>query len=190
MTPYLLTGPAAEPLTLAEAKAWLRLDTTDEDDLVTALIVSARLMVEAATRRALITQTWRLVYDAWPALPLRLRPAPVQSVAAIRTYDITNISSPVAPAGYWIDASPNAARLIFITPPPPPGRVLAGIEIDVTAGYGAAASAVPEPLRQAARMLVAHWFEARGDTGAAPALEHLPAPVAALIAPFRSVRLA
>ena len=189
MTPYLLSGPAVEPLTLSEAKAWLRLDTSDEDDLVTALIVSARLMVEAATRRALITQSWRLVYDGWPPLPLRLRPAPVQSVSAVRVYDVNNVSAPVAPSTYWTDASPDAARLVFNTPPPAPGRAAAGIEIDVTAGYGAASSAVPEPLRQAARMLVAHWFEARGDTGAAALGGHLPAPVAALVAPFRVGRL-
>src|SRR5665647_77528 len=43
-----------------------------------------------------------------------------------------------------------------------PGRLAAGIELDVTVGYGAAAVDVPEPLRQAIRLLVGHWYENRG----------------------------
>jgi uncharacterized phiE125 gp8 family phage protein len=42
----------------------------------------------------------------------------------------------------------------FGAPPAPPGRASAGIEIDVVVGYGATAESVPEPLRQAIRMLV------------------------------------
>ena len=189
MIPILIVGPLVEPLTLAEAKAWLRLDTSDEDDLVTALIVSARAIVEAATRRALISQTWRLAYDAWPAFPVPIRFAPFQSVIAIRIYDAANNVAAVQPANYRVDAAPDAARVIFTVPPPPPGRAQGGVEIDIVVGYGATAASVPEPLRQAMRMLVAHWFEARGD-GAAAASEALPAPVAALVAPYRLVRLA
>ena len=43
---------------------------------------------------------------------------------------------------------------MFSTSPPAPGRAVAGIEIDVVAGYGAPAD-VPSPLRQAILMLVA-----------------------------------
>ncbi len=64
MTPLLLSGPAVEPLSLVEAKSWLKLDSSDEDQLVQSLIASARLAVEAATNRLLITQQWRLMMDA------------------------------------------------------------------------------------------------------------------------------
>lgn len=68
------------------------------------------------------------------------------------------------------------------------GRSAAGIEIDITAGYGDAASDVPEALRQAVRLLVAHWYENRGlaTTGA---ITVLPATVAALLAPYRMLSL-
>ena len=64
MTVILVSGPAVEPLSLAEAKSWIKVDASDEDALIQSLIVSARLAVEAATNRLLITQQWRLVIDA------------------------------------------------------------------------------------------------------------------------------
>ncbi len=67
MTPILLSGPAIEPVSLAEAKAWLRVDHSSDDDLVSALLTAARLTLEAWARLMFITQSWRLVYDAWPA---------------------------------------------------------------------------------------------------------------------------
>ena len=71
-----------------------------------------------------------------------------------------------------------------------PTRLAAGIALDVTIGYGDTALDVPEPLRQAMRLLIAHWYENRGlvVTGAM-SLAALPATVAALIAPYRMVSL-
>lgn len=69
MPSVLVSGPASEPVTLAEAKLHLRVETgmTDDDTLISALIVAARQVAETITRRALITQTWRLVLDQFPA---------------------------------------------------------------------------------------------------------------------------
>jgi len=66
MTPILITPPASEPISLADAKAWLRLDDTSEDELISALITAARLTIEAACDRMLITRGWRFVLDCWP----------------------------------------------------------------------------------------------------------------------------
>jgi uncharacterized phiE125 gp8 family phage protein len=65
----LVTPPASEPVSLAEAKLHLRVETgmTDDDTLISALIVAARQVVETITRRALITQVWKLVLDQFPA---------------------------------------------------------------------------------------------------------------------------
>ena len=75
------------------------------------------------------------------------------------------------------------------TAPPQPGARSAGIEIDVEAGYGATASAVPEPLKQAIRQLVAHWYENRGAGPPDESALRMPASVAALIAPYRVLAL-
>ncbi len=66
LSAILLTGPAIEPLSLVEAKAFLRVATSDDDDVIAALIADARFHVEAQTRRALITQNWRMALDARP----------------------------------------------------------------------------------------------------------------------------
>jgi uncharacterized phiE125 gp8 family phage protein len=71
---------------------------------------------------------------------------------------------------------------------PAPGRLIAGIELEVTVGYGDAATDVLEALRQAIRLLVAHWYENRG-LAAVGTVTVLPATVAALIAPYRMLSL-
>ncbi len=88
MASILLTPPAAEPLSLAEAKAFLRLETADDDPLIAAFISAARLHVETQTGLALITQSWRMVLDCWPANGrIAVRPAPLQALTAARVFD-------------------------------------------------------------------------------------------------------
>jgi uncharacterized phiE125 gp8 family phage protein len=188
MSALLLTAPAVEPLSLAEAKAFLRVETSDDDDVIGALIASARGHVEAQTRRALITQSWRLAIDAWPDDGrLAVLPAPLQALTAARVYDFSNVAQALDTAGFVLD---KGASVLLFTPwsLPAPGRAAAGIELDLTVGYGAAAADVPEPLRQAIRLLIAHWYENRGLV-AAGTTTVLPSTVAALIAPYRMLSL-
>ena len=77
-----IAAPASEPLALADAKAHCRVDHTDDDALITALIVAAREQAEHETGRALVTQTWELVHDAFPEAFV-LRKPPVASVTSI-----------------------------------------------------------------------------------------------------------
>ena len=203
MTPILLVPPVSEPVSLDEAKAWLRLDTGDEDAVVSSLIVAARCAIEAATRRLLVTQTWRLSLDGWGACSVAspfdvfaqlgartvtLSLAPVASVAAVRVYDAAGSPQTLSFAAYQLLGGPDNARLLFLAPPPTPGRLTAGIDIDVVAGFGAPVD-VPQPLRLAILMLVAAWFEDRGDE-AAVGQRGLPPSVTALVAPFFRPRLA
>jgi uncharacterized phiE125 gp8 family phage protein len=66
MNPILVEGPAVEPVSLADMKAHLRVDDDAEDALIEGLVKAARLMVEAASRRLLVSQTWRVLLDRWP----------------------------------------------------------------------------------------------------------------------------
>jgi uncharacterized phiE125 gp8 family phage protein len=80
MASILLTPPLVEPLSLAEAKAFLRLETAEDDPLIAAFISAARLHVETQTGLALVTQSWRMVLDCWPANGrIAARPAPLQA---------------------------------------------------------------------------------------------------------------
>jgi len=71
MSLTIVTPPAEEPVTLTEAKNHLRVDLSDDDSLISALIVAAREHAEAITRRAFITQTLKLSLDAFPATTVR-----------------------------------------------------------------------------------------------------------------------
>jgi uncharacterized phiE125 gp8 family phage protein len=191
MSSILLTAPAVEPLALAEAKAFLRVEHGDDDALIAALIAAARQHVEAATRRALINQTWRLVRDAWPDDGrIAALPAPLRQVTAARVYDAAGAAHTISPSVFVVDTAAAPGVLAFFPGTlAAPGRARAGIEIDIETGYGAAAANVPEPLRQAIRLLVSHWYENRAVVVAGNTMTELPAGVAALTAPYRVLSL-
>jgi uncharacterized phiE125 gp8 family phage protein len=187
MTPLLIADPAVEPVTLVAMRDYLRLDDTVEDDLVAALIKAARLLVEAACGRQLVEQTWRITLDRWPtgrivALPL----SPLMRVARVRVYDGAGAGTDLAASLYRADSVSDPPRVAIEPGAPEPGRPNHGIEIDVVAGFGPAAADVPAPLAQAIRLLVARWFENRGDM---PVDATLPPDLSALVAPYRRARL-
>ncbi len=185
MIPILVTGPAVEPLSLEEMRLLLRLDDTQEDDLVGSLIKAARLMLESATRLKFVSQSWRLSIAEVPAgRAIRVPLAPVLSVDAVRVFDAAGVETLVDAALYQLRRGSEPA-LVTLRPgfPDAPG----GIEVDLAAGFGPSAGDVPEPLRHAMRMLVAYWFENRGDEARERA--QLPEEVALMIAPYRSLRM-
>jgi uncharacterized phiE125 gp8 family phage protein len=191
MSALLLTPPALEPVSLADAKHFLRVEHDDDDDVIAALIAAARVHIEAQTRRALIEQTWRLTRDVWPAAGrLPLLPAPLQDITAIRVFDADGMPQLLDVDDFAIDRASAPAVLAFARgTPPAQGKLAAGIEIDIVAGYGDEPDDVPAPLRQAIRMLVAHWYENRGVTAASGEVASMPQAAASLIAPFRVLSL-
>jgi uncharacterized phiE125 gp8 family phage protein len=190
MPSILLTAPAVEPVSLDEARAFLRVETHDDDEVIAALIASSRIHVETETRRALITQSWRIVLDAWPAdARIGVLPAPLQALSAARIYDFDNHAQEIDVAALVVD---RGASALIVAPwaLPAPGRIAAGIELDVTAGYGDDTTDVPEALRQAMRLLLGHWYDNRGVVAPGPSqVAAMPETVAALIAPYRMLSL-
>lgn len=191
MSLVMTAAPAVEPITLAEAKAHLRIDDTAQDAYITSLIVTSRLQIEAALGLALITQGWRWTIDTWPeAYALELPIRPVQSITALEIAHLSGPPTTLSPTDYVLDGNAAPARLVLTNPPPPyPDAPAGGISIALTAGFGNAGAEVPRPIRHALLLLVAHWFECRepagGDTKAAP----IPDVVSDLLAQFRVVRL-
>jgi uncharacterized phiE125 gp8 family phage protein len=189
MTPIALTPPVMEPVSLPDARMFLRLDLDEEDGLLGTLITAARLMIEAASGRMLIDQDWRIVLDRWPdSGEIRLPLSPVRSISAARVYDAQGLAQTVSPAALQLDASADPPVIRLVAGVPPIGRTRSAIEIDVVAGYGDSAAAVPALLRQAVLRLAARWFEERGDVVGRDAAA-LPPEIMALVAPFRRMRL-
>lgn len=190
--PLVLTSaPAREPVSLFEAKQYLRVDSAVEDPVVASLILAARLHIEGALDIAMLTQSWTLVLDRWPedgrvAIPL----GPLQSVDSVKVYDADDVAQTVSPETYVVDLSSLRPRLVRHAGAvwPTPGRPANGIEIAVTAGYGDTPGKVPQPVRQALLMLVAHWYEQR-EPVVFEEPDALPHGVAELLAPYRQVRL-
>lgn len=187
MPRVLMNQPSVEPLSLAEAKQWLRVDHPADDGLIAAIIIGVRQRLEGRTGRAFLNQGWRILLDEWPAgLEVPLLPPPVGAVSAVRVIAASGVITMLAPAAYRLESRREPGLLIFETAPPAPGRLRAGIEIDITCGYGPLATDCPEPLRQAMRLLIAHVFENRGNATNPP---REPPEVNALIAPYRLHRI-
>ena len=190
MSAILLSGPAVEPVTIEEAKAFLRVEHDDDDDVIAALIAGARVHVEAQTRRALITQSWRLVRDAWPSAGrVPVLPAPLRALTAARIFRLDGTAQTLDAAAFTADKSNAPGWITYSGTPPAPGRMAAGIELDVTVGYGDTVEDVPADLRQAIRILVSHWYENRGLIALGSGIAVLPKTVAALLASYRVVSL-
>lgn len=194
MTLQILAPPGVEPVSLAQAKAFLRVSHAEEDALITDLVVSARERVESETGRALITRSCRETLDDWavegrfsPPGTLKLPAPPLQSVTSI-TLTAADGAETVWDAGdYLADTSSDPGRIAVRGRAgfPRPGRRIAGIRIDFAAGYGETPDDVPAALREAILRLVAEGYPDRGSVAATP----LPLSVVSLIAPYRRVRL-
>jgi uncharacterized phiE125 gp8 family phage protein len=188
MRRIILNGPQGEPLTLTEAKRFLRVDHGDDDGLILSLIKAARQRVEARTGRALMSQSWRVVLDSLPwggrlALPL----LQVTEVTVVRIFGAWGAAQEFTPPVYRLLPG-TEPPIVDVSALPAPGRARDGIEIDVTAGYGPAAADVPEPLRQAMRLMMAHAYAATGPDGRVRSGPE-PAEIGALLAPYRLGRI-
>ena len=189
MTYALITPPVAEPLTLAEVKAHLRLDDADEDALLLSLITTAREFLERETGLCLIVQSWRLYLDLWPKDGvIRILKSPLQAIQSITVYDAAGAAVDVSLADHLLDGAGRPARL-WLRNPPSPGRAVNGIEIDFSAGYGEAGTDVPDTLKRAMLIHIGHMFAFRGVISAEQQPAGVPEGYERLIAPFRLRRL-
>lgn len=194
--------PEAEPLSLAEAKAHLRVTHADDDALISSLVKAARELCEAFTGRAFITRGLSLFLDRWPVprqgewwdgvregagvspadTALSLPRAPLYSVTDIRIYDEAGAASAYDANAYYVDTTGPRGRIVLkdAATPPVAQRRAAGIEIRYTAGYGAASASLPSPVIEAVRQTVAHLYANRGDANVS-----LPAAARGLLQPYR-----
>jgi uncharacterized phiE125 gp8 family phage protein len=181
----LVKAPAAEPVSLPDAKAWLRVDGTDEDSLLAALIPVARQAVEGETGVALIAQQWKWSLDAWP--PGRVLAPPIGPLRSLDLVEVgaTSGSALAVPlASFRVDASGLRGRIALVGTVPDPGRAIGGIALTITVGLAAGSADVPAALRHAVLLTLASLHANRGDVASADG--PVPQAARALLAPWRS----
>lgn len=172
-----VTAPASEPVTLAEAKLYLRVDGTSEDSLISDLIVAARMSAEQYLKSSLITQSWKLVYNDYLDDEVILPMPPVVSVSSVIVTNRDATTQVISPANYYLSAAKN--KLLF-------DNYVSGFSIEITysTGYGAAAQ-VPQPIKYGILAHIAALYDERGLIGQGD----LPPQVSALYTPYREVLL-
>jgi uncharacterized phiE125 gp8 family phage protein len=174
------TQPAVEPVTLAEAKAHLRVDTADDDTYITGLVRAAREWVEQYLDRTLVHTQWVMRFDKFPpdgTLDIELpRPPMVASgtataVALTYTYENGDTAT-YSTASFRVDraSTPGAVKTNYGQTWPPHRQDDNAISVTWWAGYGASGSDVPAAIRHAILMLCSHWYETRGATVATGAV--------------------
>lgn len=180
--PLSLLG--AGPVSLDAMRTYLRVDGRDDDEMIAAVLASARQHIERRTRRLLCPQIWRMSLDAWPPNGrIRIPLIPFRRVAALRVFDAdgVTINLPLSRLTAVTGSEPAVVTIMErLTPGPDEG----GIELDVEAGYGVA-SDVPAALTLAIMRFAALLYERRGDE----ATELHDAALDALLAPYHGVRL-
>jgi uncharacterized phiE125 gp8 family phage protein len=175
MGTQLVNAPAQEPISLGEAKEHLRVTQDTENALIDVMITAARQRAELVSRRALVTQTWKYVTDAWPVLPSQalswqsdqddfvLPFPPLITVGSVVYYDTAGSPTTLPSSTYIVDSVSEPGRLSLAYAKAWPSTALQpknGIVVTFDAGYGNA-TAVPAMFKVAIKAIIAHWFENR-----------------------------
>jgi len=185
------TEPVKEPVTLAEVKSHLRVEVTDDDDLIGLLILTARCHAENICSRALITQTWQMFSDAFPSSgkEIRIPLPPLASIVSITYIDIDGETQTLAASKYTVDANSEPARVkeAYNETWPATREIMNAVTVEFTCGYGADETDVPEPVRRAMFFLIGHWYENREAATWGDIIREVPLAVDALLANYRII---
>jgi len=187
MSLTLVTAPTIEPVTLQEVKDHLRVDGTDDDALISALITAAREHIDGRDGwlgRAICPQTWDCYFDCFPEggvinIPL----APLQAITSIKYRDPDGVQQTFSADNYSAGADLNWSPRVVLgcgKSWPSIRAMPDAVVVRIVAGY----SAVPRPICQALLLLIGHWHENR-EAVMDENFREVPTTVAALLTPYR-----
>ena len=178
----LVLGPTEEPVSLAEAKAHLRVDLDADDAFIEDAITAARATLELEMRRSFLTTYWTLGLDAFPdRRRLRLPRPPLQSVEGITYLDGDGTAQTLDPAVYGVDTLSEPGR-VYLKPAqvwPGTSAVPNAVQITFVAGWDDVLY-VPAGIKSAIKLLLGHLYENREGTSEKP-LTDIPLGVCRLI---------
>jgi uncharacterized phiE125 gp8 family phage protein len=167
------TGPSVEPVTLAEAKAHLRVDTSDDDAYIGTLITAAREWVEEYLDRTLVHTQWVMRFDRFPVdstSDIELPRPPVVSSGTATSVTVAYTLEDGTTATYSTNlfrvdraSTPGAVQTNYAQTWPPHRQDDNSVSVTWWAGYGPSGTSVPAAIRHAMLMLVGHWYEFRSS---------------------------
>jgi len=182
------TGPSSEVLTLAEAKAHLRMDGIDADDtLISTLLVAARQMAELYCGIKFINTEIEEVFDRFPSGmndQMFLTVGKVSAVSSIKYYDSSSVLQTWSSSNYIVDTYRNQCRIGLASSasfPTYDSDRINGVKILYTSGFGASASAVPDMIKAAIKLTIGHLYLYREDT-----VKKLPSMVEYILNPYKA----
>ncbi|GAG43151.1 unnamed protein product, partial [marine sediment metagenome] len=153
----LVTAPGTIPITLAEAKLWLKVENTDDDALITSIITGVTSTTQLYLQRSLITQTRRVHMDCFPSDGIfRLPYPPVSAVSNVKYYNQSEVLTTVSTDDYETDIIREPARVLnkSTTSWPTPQLRTNAVQVEYVAGYGAATTDIPEDIRRAMLLMI------------------------------------
>ena len=154
---------AVNPLfTTAEAKDFLKVDTTADDTLIDSLIKAATQSCQIFTNRYFLTTSVTQYSDNWFEF-YRLYKSPVEEIIHVKYYDTNDTLQTLASSNYILDNISQPARIgisVDGTLPNLADRINA-VEVAYKVGYGELSSDVPEGIKQAVLITIGNWYENR-----------------------------
>lgn len=160
----LITPPSVEPVTLAEAKAHMRIDSSTDDTYINTLITASREYCETYQNRVYCTQTWEVALDEFNMDGIiELHKSPLQSVTSLKYYDADDTEYTFDPSNYYVDTYATKGAISLNYWDAFPTNILRpknSVIVRYVAGHGVAAN-VPTKVKQAILLLITHWYENR-----------------------------
>lgn len=185
----LVTPPAAPAVSLAEAKAHLRVDFNDDDAYITQCVSRAIAAIDGpnGVGRCLVTQSWLLALDRFPDIEFTLPLGPVQTITSVKYLDPGGVVQTLAPSSYWANLYRSPATIcpgygvMWPTYRSMPGSVT----VEFVAGTPVAS--VPADLKAAVLLMVGHFYEHREAVVVADAIrvDELPLAVESILSRYR-----
>jgi uncharacterized phiE125 gp8 family phage protein len=187
---------STEPISLEEAKLYLRVDNDDEDSIITSMITSVREKVESLLWRPLISQTWKLYFDnlndsedaailAQQNAIISINKCPIQAIDSIQYVDSNGETQTWSSGNYQVDLISEPCRVRLIAMPPMKADTMNALWFNFTAGYSDNDN-IPKKILQAMYMLLGHYYEHRETVIVGVNSSELPMAVDYLLEEFKN----
>ena len=174
-------------LSLSDAKTWLRVDSSDEDALITSLIDVAVGAVQSYIGQSLVeieTFLFGLPDFSDEVLPV----GPLNSVNSITYYDQGNNLQTLASNLYWVDLGHVTQPHIFFRQPLPDVYDYRSQPVIISASIGYTSGTLPPAVLHAVRLLVSQYYDIRENFAVGTVVsKEMPNGIKSLLSPFRNV---